>query len=182
MASLGAFALCLAGCDPSEDPGVWDNGPTFLIVGRAAVQPKLPADGTAIYVQARGGSFVSIVTYGGVHRYTPLGHDAKASCAELPGSEPLYLFVKPEAKECIVEAHLYGDCDALDGGVGLGVCGSHESFIASSVLTVASTDPAILDAAPVSDAPSERDATRDADARPEAGAQAAADAQVDSDR
>jgi hypothetical protein len=147
MGSVAALAVLVAGCDPGEDPGVWDNGPTFLIVGRAVQQPSSPADGTAVFVQARGGSFVSIVTYGGVHRYTTLGHDAKASCAELPGSEPLYFFVKPDAKECIVEARLYADCDALDSGVGFGICGSHDSFIASSVLTVLSRDPAILDGA-----------------------------------
>ncbi len=103
------------------------------------MQPGSPADGTAIYVQARGGSFVSIVTYGGKHRYTTLGQDAKASCAELPGSEPLYLFVKPDEAECTVEARLYADCDTLgDGGIGLGICGSHDAFIASAVMTVAS--------------------------------------------
>jgi hypothetical protein len=139
VASLALVTLAAMGCDAGEDPGVWKTGPTFLIVGAAASQPASPQDGTAIFVQARGGSFVSIVTYGGKHRYTTLGYDAKASCAELPGTEPLYLFVKPDDRECLVEVRLYSDCDSLgDGGLALGVCGSHDSFIASEVLTVLS--------------------------------------------
>jgi hypothetical protein len=139
---LGVALLAIAqGCDPAEDPGVWEEGPPFLIVGQAVEQPASPADWTAIYVQARGGSFVSIVTNGGKHRYTAIGQDAKASCAELPGSEPLYLLIKPDDDECIVETRLYADCDNLDGDLGFGVCGSHASFIASSLLTVSSRLP-----------------------------------------
>jgi hypothetical protein len=140
MASLGAASFAIAqGCDPAEDPGVWDPGPTFLIVAPAVEQPAAPEDGTAIYIQARGGSFVSIVTTGGKHRYTELGQDAKSSCAQLPGSEPLYLIVKPDNEECVVETRLYADCDTLgDGAIGLGICGSHTAFIASDLMTVLS--------------------------------------------
>jgi hypothetical protein len=140
VASFGVVVLATAlACDPAEDPGVWDKGPTFLIMGPSVAQPSSPAEGTSIYVQARGGSFVSIVTYGGKHRYTSLGQDAKASCAELPGSEPLYLFVRPDDEECVVETRLYADCDTLgDGGIGLGICGSHDAFIASALMTVTS--------------------------------------------
>jgi hypothetical protein len=104
---------------------------------------------------------VSVVTYGGKHRYTTLGYDAKASCAELPGTEPLYLFVKPDERECLVEVRLYSDCDSLgDGGLALGVCGSHDSFIASQILTVLSRGGA-PDAAREADTP--RDASTEAD-------------------
>lgn len=108
-----------------------------MILAPAAVQPASPDDGTAIFVQGRGGSFASIVTYGGKHRYTSLARDAVSSCADLPGDEPLYLIVKPDGAECVVEARLYGDCDSLpDGGAALGICGVHDAFVTSAVLTV----------------------------------------------
>ncbi len=164
LVSASCALLCATtGCDPREDPGVWAEGPPFLILGSAAEQPPSVDDGTSVYVQARGGSFVSIVTYGCKHRYTSLGLDATASCAELPGSEPLYLFVKAIDRDCQVESRLYADCDLLgDAGLGEGACGSHGAFIASAVLSVASRSG--KDGAPV-DALSSIDMSRaDADA------------------
>jgi hypothetical protein len=125
-------------CDPSEDPSVGQSGPAFLIVGQAAVQPLPPEQGTAFYIQARGGSFVSIVTYGGKHKHADLGRETNVSCSELPGNgEPLYFLVRPEQRECVVEARLYADCDVPpDGGAVLGICGPHDAFVASAVVTV----------------------------------------------
>src|SRR5258705_9626970 len=88
MASLTAIAAC----DPGEDPGVWNNGPTFLILGQARNQPPSPQDGTSVFIQARGGSFVGVATFGCAHRYAELLAEATNSCAELPGAEPLYFF------------------------------------------------------------------------------------------
>jgi hypothetical protein len=183
MALVGAASLAIAqGCDPAEDPGVWDPGPPFLIVAPAVDQPVSPADGTAIYVQARGGSFVSIETKNGKHRYTSLGQEAKASCAELPGSEPLYLIVIPDGDECIVETRLYGDCDVLDdSGIGLGICGSHQAFIASSLLTVLARGPkrdggGVVDAGRDVDAARGTDAARDVVALPDSTSADSADA------
>ena len=138
MASaLVASLSAVEACDPGEDPGVWDNGPTFLILGPARSQPPSPQDGTSVFIQARGGSFVSVATTGCQHRYAELAADATTSCAELPGSEPLYFLVKPIDRDCLVEARLYADCDpSADGAASFGVCGPHDQFIASAVLTV----------------------------------------------
>jgi hypothetical protein len=133
-AAVGAAAV--AGCDANEDPDVSVTGPSFLIVAPAAIQPTSPEEGTTIYVQARGGTFVGITTYGGKHRYLQLAGDAIESCAELPGSEPLYLLVKPDDVECIVEARLYADCDP-EGGTALQMCNDHSSFVESAVVPIA---------------------------------------------
>jgi hypothetical protein len=128
----------LAGCDASEDPEVSLAGPPFLIVAPAAVQPTSPEDGTTIYVQARGGTFVGITTYQGKHRYSALAGDVIESCAELPGSAPLYLLVKPDDEECLVEARLYADCDPNEGGAAMALqtCNKHGSFVESVVIPV----------------------------------------------
>jgi hypothetical protein len=130
------LAVGIAGCDPKEDAEVDLAGPAFLIVAPAAEQPNSPEEGTTIYVQARGGTFVGIATYGGKHRYSALAGDAVESCAELPGSEPLYLLVKPDDEECIVEARLYADCDPNEGGSALEMCNNHSSFVESVVIPV----------------------------------------------
>jgi hypothetical protein len=111
-----------------------------LIVAPAAIQPTSPEEGTTIYVQARGGSFIGITTYQGRHRYSALAGDAFESCAELPGSSPLYLVVKPDDEECVVEARLYADCDPSEGGaaMALQICNRHGSFVQSVVLPVQS--------------------------------------------
>jgi hypothetical protein len=135
-ASVAALSLIEA-CDPGEDPGVWNNGPTFLILGQAERQPPSPQDGSSVFIQARGGSFVSVATYGCQHRYAELAADATNSCAELPGAEPLYFFVKPTDHDCVVEARLFADCDpSMDAAASFGVCGPHDAFIASAILTV----------------------------------------------
>jgi hypothetical protein len=126
----------LVACDPSEDSAVALEGPPFLIVAPSADQPTSPEEGTTIYVQARGGTFVGITTYGGTHRYSALISDATESCAELPGSEPLYLLVKPDDEECVVEARLYADCDPNEGGTALQMCNDHSSFVESVILPV----------------------------------------------
>jgi hypothetical protein len=138
MASASVALISAVGaCDPGEDPGVWTSGPTFLVLGQAKNQPPSAQDGTSIFVQARGGSFVSITTYGCQHRYAALTQDANSSCAELPGSEPLYFLVKPSDRDCVVEARLYGDCDpSADAAASYGVCGPHDAFVASAVLAV----------------------------------------------
>jgi hypothetical protein len=130
------LAGVVAGCDPGEDPQVALLGPSFLIVAPAADQPTSPEEGTTIYVQARGGTFVGITTYEGRHRYSALVGDAVESCAELPGSEPLYLLVKPDDEECIVEARLYADCDPGEGGSALQMCNNHSSFVASAIVPI----------------------------------------------
>lgn len=129
-------ATATAGCDAGEDPDVSVAGPPFLIVAPAAIQPTSPEEGTTIYVQARGGTFVGITTYGGKHRYLQLVGDTVESCAELPGSEPLYLIVKPDDVECIVEARLYADCDS-EGGTALQMCNNHTSFVESAIIPIA---------------------------------------------
>jgi len=133
-----AIASIAAGCDASEDPDVTLAGPPFLIVAPAAIQPTSPEEGTTIYVQARGGSFVGITTYHGKHRYSALAGDAVESCAELPGSAPLYMLVKPDDEECLVEARLYADCDPSEGGsaMALQTCNNHGSFVESAVIPV----------------------------------------------
>jgi hypothetical protein len=128
--------LGVAGCDPKEDAEVGSPGPSFLIVAPAAEQPDSPEEGTNVYVQARGGTFVGITTYGGRHRYSALAGDAVESCAELPGSEPLYLLVKPDDEECIVEARLYADCDPSEGGSAAEMCNNHSSYIESVVVPI----------------------------------------------
>jgi hypothetical protein len=128
----------LTGCDPGEDAQVSVEGPPFLIVAPAAVQPTSPEEGTTIYIQARGGTFVGIRTYSGKHQYSQLVGFAVESCAELPGSEPLYLLVKPDSEECVVEVRLYADCDPNEGGSALQMCNNHSSFVESVVVPITS--------------------------------------------
>jgi hypothetical protein len=155
-----ALALSFSGaaCDPAEDPAVWKEGPAFLTVAPSADQPSTDERGTSIFVQARGGSFVSIVTYGGKHRYTTLPNEMTVSCAVLPGPEPMYLFVKPDGRECTLEARLYTACDpGMDSSVSLGICGGQDTYVASAALTIARPN---LDGSPslLGDAVTEPDA------------------------
>jgi hypothetical protein len=138
MASASVTSLfAVQACDPGEDPGVWSRGPTFLIVGEARTQPASPEDGSTVFIQARGGSFVSIATYGCKHRYASISEDATSSCAELPGSQPLYVIVKAIDHDCVVEARLYAECDpSQDAAASFGVCGPHDEFIESAILAV----------------------------------------------
>ncbi|HKQ69468.1 MAG TPA: hypothetical protein VJT73_09020 [Polyangiaceae bacterium] len=135
--AVGVFGGLLAcGCDPKEDPAAEFEGPPFLIVAPAAEQAVSPNEGTTIYVQARGGSYVGITTHGGSHRYQALEGDSRESCAELPGSAPLYVIVKPDDVESLVEVRLYADCDEHEGGSALQMCNNHESFVQSVVVAV----------------------------------------------
>src|SRR4051812_37573488 len=77
-----AVALTAAGCDPKEDPAVAFVGPPFLILAKAEVQPSSPEEGTTMYVQARGGTYVGLTTYGGTHSYAGQSTDVAESCAE----------------------------------------------------------------------------------------------------
>ena len=81
---------------------------------------------------------MGITTYGGKHRYSTLVGDAVESCAELPASEPLYLVVKPDSEECIVETRLYADCDPSEGGSALQMCNNHSSFVQSVIVPISS--------------------------------------------
>ena len=115
--AAGAVVLFMptASCDPSQDPPVWQDGPAFLTVARAARQPATPDLGVTVYVQGRGGNLVGITTRGGTHRYADLAKPVTTSCAGLPGSRAFYLMVAPDAEEATVEARLYNVCAPLDG-------------------------------------------------------------------
>jgi hypothetical protein len=116
LARWALLALCavFAGCDPTQDPPVWDDGPPFLIVAPAEQQPESPDLGTNMYVQARGGTHVTIQTHQGTHRYGTLTRDAVKSCADVSGSRPFFFLARPDAAEAVVEARLYNLCSSLD--------------------------------------------------------------------
>jgi hypothetical protein len=136
---LIAFMVTLSSnaCDPAQDaPTSTDDGPTFLTVVAAAVQPSSPDEGIAVVVQARGGTQVRVITYGGKHRYAALGGAVESSCAELPGREPLYLLVKPDDRTCVLEARLYADCDPDDGGSARQMCIANSEFVTSVVVPI----------------------------------------------
>jgi hypothetical protein len=133
------FACPILACQPSETPPVWEDGPTFLIVGNAAAQPASAAAGTNLYVQARGGDYVGIVVHGGTHKVANMPESAASSCALLPGSGPLYFAVTPEASDCVIEVRLYHLCDGASVGgdiVPLEICDTEGTFITSSNVDV----------------------------------------------
>lgn len=113
--AAGALVWATAcGCDPSQDPPVWRDGPAFLTVAVAARQPSSPDLGIALYLQGRGGNLVGIATRGATHRYADLAMGVSASCTGLPGSRPLYFTAIPATKEITIEARLYNVCDLPD--------------------------------------------------------------------
>lgn len=65
-----------------------------------------------MYVEARGGNYVGILTHGCGHSLAGPVNEA-ASCGVLPdATNPMYFLVKPVAgQQCIVEARLYYVCD-----------------------------------------------------------------------
>lgn len=131
-----AFAAVCAACS-SEDPPVWEDGPSFLIVGKAAKQGA-PGN-TRLYVQARGGDYVGIVTHGGVHALSALPTPASTSCAALHGSEPLYLDVHADDPNCVVEVRLYSICDGASMAgevVPLQICETEGTFVTTRTVPV----------------------------------------------
>jgi hypothetical protein len=136
--ALGA-TLVVSACDPTQDaPSSTQDGPTFLTVLPAAEQPISPEEGVAVVVQARGGTQVGITTIGGQHRYSGEDIATSSSCAELPGTQPLYLLVKPDDRACVLEVRLYADCDPDDGGSAKAMCMSgNGGFLASAFLPIA---------------------------------------------
>ncbi|MGD0679611.1 MAG: hypothetical protein ABSC94_29840 [Polyangiaceae bacterium] len=106
------------GCDPSESPPVGDNGPPFIVIGLAAQQPVDPTLGMNVYLQARGGNYVGIVTDGCTHDVAALT-GATESCVQVPydSAQPLSLTLQPGGVPCVVQARLYWvcDCDASGG-------------------------------------------------------------------
>jgi hypothetical protein len=150
-----AFGVCAvhwalltgAACDPNEDAPVGQNGPPFLIVAPAAEQPTPPDQGTTIYVQARGGDYIGLFTSEGKHRYNSLGNDYITSCARLPGSEPLYLLVKPNDQETMVEARLFYVCGDVAFAVStLADCQAAGTLILETTLEVGRIHNARTDA------------------------------------
>lgn len=136
VCSLFAFAAVCAACG-DEVPPVWEDGPPFLIVGNAA---KQGSPGTSrIYVQARGGDYVGIVTHGGAHAMSALPAPAHTSCAALHGSEPLYIDVQAYDPNCLVEVRLYSICDGASMAgevVPLQVCETEGTFVSTTTVPV----------------------------------------------
>ena len=144
------LAVIAEGCGEREATPVWEDGPSFLLLGTAATQGR--GDTVKAYVQARGGNYVAIVTHGGAHRVEGLADGAQASCVALAGTQPLYLDVTPSAADCVVEVRLYNLCD--DASVGgsappLTVCEGEGMFIASETLVVPGVPDAGAGASPV---------------------------------
>jgi len=177
--------LATPACDPAQDaPASEQDGPTFLTVIRAAVQPTSPDEGVAMVVQARGGYVVGINTYGGQHRYAAVGTPTTSSCAELPGSEPLYVLVKPDDRACVLEARLYADCDPDDGGSAQQMCTSNNGgFLTSVVVPVAGAviNQREAGAASNTDAAALQDAAADADGDADRPAEGGALRDINSD-
>ena len=141
LASVALLALAgaTAGCDPSQDPPVWDDGPPFLIMAPAVTQPESPDQGTIVFVQARGGNHVAIQTLEGTHRYGTLNGYVHRSCAEISASRPLYLMVRPDSAETIIEARLYNMCDSIDN-----VCATVDSSDPEAAFMTCETQGALV--------------------------------------
>jgi hypothetical protein len=118
---------------------------------------------------------VGIITHNGKHTYGEFSTNNVSSCARLPGSDPLYLIVKPDDQSCEVEARLYYLCDEADQVITTLVdCEAIGTFIESTTLPVGR----IYNSAPfVLDASASRDAAADAstDARRTSTSDAARD-------
>jgi hypothetical protein len=116
FAVSGAFAIAAigAGCDPREDAPVTQDGTPFLIVAPS----DRPADvGTALYIQARGGNWVTISTDACSHTVTKFS-GVNRSCSQVPyfGAAPLEFTADPEDVPCTLTVGLYSLCACDDGG------------------------------------------------------------------
>jgi len=132
--AIVACGLVVAGCN-AEDPPVWEDGPAFLIVGEAAHQGVVQSGEKRLYVQARGGDYVGIVTHGGMHALGALPTPAATSCAALKGSDPLYVVIDAQDPDCVVEVRLYNVCDgaSVHGDVvPLDICETEGTFVTST--------------------------------------------------
>ena len=143
-------AALFGACDPTELPPVGEVGPPFLIVAPSSQQPASVDGGTSLYIQARGGDHVGILTHGCTHTYGGLSDTATTSCAALGGSEPFTLLVYPTGTTCTVEVRLYYLCD--EAGVWasvmpLGVCDSQGMFVTSVEVPIAGVSGGWVDAA-----------------------------------
>jgi hypothetical protein len=107
-----ALAGVVGACAIHEDPIVTDNGPTFVVVGKSSAQPPKSSGSVSMYVEARGGNYVGILTHGCGHRLAGVTDEA-ASCGVLPdATNPMYFLVEPvPGQDCTVEARLYYVCD-----------------------------------------------------------------------
>lgn len=137
---LASAALAL-GCDPSEDPPVWRDGPPFLIVAPAGQSVD---SGIALYAQARGGNWLALSTEGCTHALGEFSGVTR-SCGQVPYSStaPLIITVDPEDTSCTVHASLYSvcDCDAgfpgdFSSGAYYTWCDTVGTLVASQILAV----------------------------------------------
>jgi len=122
-------SLVLAGC-ADEDSPVWEEGPSFLVVGRAAVQAGAARGETRMYVQARGGDYAGIVIHGG---------KSASACIAIHGSDPTYFVVKPESQDVLVEVRLYSLCDGpmgWDEVIPLQTCEDEGAFVRSENVSI----------------------------------------------
>ena len=132
-----ALISAFCGCDPAQDAPASSAGPAFLIVAPAAVQPSSPSEGTTMYIQARGGTYVGLTSYGGKLRFAGLPEETTETCVELSGSEPLYVVIKPDRVESTIEVRLYADCDVdQPGGTAFEMCQNHDWFVKSAIVPV----------------------------------------------
>jgi hypothetical protein len=160
-----ALISAFCGCDPAQDAPVSSAGPAFLIVAPAAVQPSSPSEGTTMYIQARGGTFVGLTSYGGKLRFAGLPEETTETCVELSGSEPLYVVIKPDQVESTIEVRLYADCDVgQPGGTAFEMCQNHDWFVKSAIVPVQRPDGGVvvLDAGRSSDGGAGREGGADA--------------------
>lgn len=99
------WGLALGSCvPPNQDAQV----STFLNVGFSAHQPQGTALGTAVFVQAQGGSHLGLATYGGTQLFPDIQEPGVTrSCLKLTSSEPLYVYVRPTGSEAIFYAALF---------------------------------------------------------------------------
>lgn len=164
---MPVVATVFGACDPTELPPVGEVGPPFLIVAPSSQQPASVAGGTSLYIQARGGDHVGILTHGCTHTYGGLSDTETTSCAALGGSEPFTLLVYPTSATCTVEVRLYYLCDdasVWESVMPLGICDSQGMFVTSVEIPVAGISNGLDDAGLIDGAAGDDAANADVDA------------------
>jgi hypothetical protein len=138
------------GCEPNEDPPVWQEGPAYLSVIPLSDQPVLGNPSVTVLIQARGGNFVNLVTSGATLRYAGQNTPVASACASLPAvaGKALSVSITPSGLEALVEVTLYDLCGLPDGesAPDSHYCEEFGALVTSTAWVVRRSPWAVLDA------------------------------------